>query len=199
MTTYSVSEAFALLKSLKITSNEESVRRWLRTGKLKDYQSSKKEGWRIREEDIQQFIDERLSDFNATIVANNDASNEQSINKTNVVKEEIREHMWYQIVQRNVFEGFIEIKKSRLKECIDYNGYSNEFFIYCWNQLNQNNRGHAILRVPYLLDAFLYDSKRIKMDNNYEMLEEKVLFALIEHLRLQKKNNKPSKNVNLQR
>ena len=186
MTTYSVTEVFTRLKALKITSNEESVRRWLRTGKLKGYQSSKKEGWRIREEDLQQFIDERLPDFNTTIVVNNNTTAEQSLNTTTVVTEEIREQMWYQIVQRNIFEGFVEIKKSRLKECIDHRGYSKEFFIYCWDQLNQNNRGHAIRRVPYLLDAFLYDSKRIKMDNNYEMLEEKVLFALIEHLRLQK-------------
>ena len=42
MTTYSVNEVFERLKALKITSHEESVRRWLRTGKLKGYQSSKK-------------------------------------------------------------------------------------------------------------------------------------------------------------
>lgn len=42
MTTYSVQEAFNKLQALKITSNEESVRRWLRTGKLKGYQQSKK-------------------------------------------------------------------------------------------------------------------------------------------------------------
>ena len=45
MTTYSVNEVFKRLKALKITSNEESVRRWLRTGKLKGYQNSKKHGW----------------------------------------------------------------------------------------------------------------------------------------------------------
>ena len=45
MTTYSVNEVFKRLKALKITSNEESVRRWLRTGKLKGYQNSKKQGW----------------------------------------------------------------------------------------------------------------------------------------------------------
>ena len=37
MTTYSVQEVFKKLQALKITSNEESVRRWLRTGKLKGY------------------------------------------------------------------------------------------------------------------------------------------------------------------
>ena len=162
MTTYSVNEVFKRLKALKITSNEESVRRWLRTGKLKGYQNSKKQGWRIREEDLQQFIDERLPDFNATNV---------------VLKEAIREQMWYQIVHRNIFEGFIDIKKSRLKDCIEHKRYSKDFFTYCWDQLSQKNQGSAVPRVPYLLDAFLYDSKRIKMDNTYELLEEKVIFA----------------------
>ena len=171
MTTYSVNEVFKRLKALKITSNEESVRRWLRTGKLKGYQNSKKQGWQIREEDLQQFINERLPDFNATNV---------------VLKEAIREQMWYQIVHRNIFEGFIDIKKSRLKDCIEHKRYSKDFFTYCWDQLSQKNQGRAVPRVPYLLDAFLYDSKRIKMDNTYELLEEQVIFALIEYLRVQK-------------
>lgn len=171
MTTYSVNEVFKRLKALKITSNEESVRRWLRTGKLKGYQNSKKQGWIIREEDLQQFINERLPDFNATNV---------------VLTEAIREQMWYQIVHRNIFEGFIDIKKSRLKDCIEHKRYSKDFFTYCWDQLSQKNQGSAVPRVPYLLDAFLYDSKRIKMDNTYELLEEQVVFALIEYLRVQK-------------
>ena len=94
-----VQEVFNQLQALKITSNEDSVHRWLRRGKLKGYQQSKKQGWRVTEADFQHFINQR---------------------------------------------------------------------------------------VPYLLDAFLYDSNRIKMDKHYELLEEeeKVLFALIEYLRL---------------
>lgn len=65
MTTYSVQEVFKKLQALKITSNEESVRRWLRTGKLKGYQHSKKQGWRITEADLQYFIDQRLPAFHA--------------------------------------------------------------------------------------------------------------------------------------
>ena len=173
MTMYSVQQAFQKLRALKITSNEESVRRWLRAGKLKGYQNSKKQGWRIREADLEHFIDQRLPVFHTTTVVNEEA---------------IREQMWYEIVQRNIFEGFVEVKKSRLKECIEHKGYSKDFFIYCWEQLTQQNRHYAVPRVPYLLDAFLYDSKRIKMDHYYELLEEKVLFALIEYLRLQKVN-----------
>ena len=128
-----------------------------------------------------------MPDFNATNVVLNNTTDEQSVNTTNVVlKEAIREQMWYQIVHRNIFEGFIDIKKSRLKDCIEHKRYSKDFFTYCWDQLSQKNQGSAVPRVPYLLDAFLYDSKRIKMDNTYELLEEKVIFALIEYLRVQK-------------
>ena len=171
MTTYSVNEVFKRLQSLKITTNEESVRRWLRTGKLIGYQNSRKEGWRVREEDLQQFIDERMPKFNTTCVVNEEA---------------IREKLWYEIVHRYIFEGFVEIKKSRLKECINHKRYSKDFFTYCWDQLSQNSLGRTIPRVPYLLDSFLYDSKKIKMDNHYELLEEKVIFALIEYLRVQR-------------
>ena len=184
MTTYSVKEVFKRLKSLKITSNEESVRRWLRTGKLKGYQNSKKEGWRVREEDLQRFIDERMPDFNKTFIVKNSTPAEDSVNTAFVLLEEaIREQMWYEIVHRNIFEGLVEIKKSRLKECIDFKHYSKDFFSYCWNQLNQKHLGCIVPRVPYLLDSFLYDSQKIKMDDNYEMLEEQVIFALIEYLR----------------
>ena len=37
-----LNEVFKRLQSLKITSHEESIRRGLRTGKLKGYQRSKK-------------------------------------------------------------------------------------------------------------------------------------------------------------
>ena len=155
--------------------------------KAEGLSKQQKTGLEIREEDLQQFIDERLPDFNATNVVLNNTTDEQSVNTTNVVlTEAIREQMWYQIVHRNIFEGFIDIKKSRLKDCIEHKRYSKDFFTYCWDQLSQKNQGRAVPRVPYLLDAFLYDSKRIKMDNNYELLEEQVIFALIEYLRVQK-------------
>jgi hypothetical protein len=165
MKTYSVDEVFDMLKKYKITTNKESIRRWLRTGTIKGYQKSKKEGWRVREEDLQQFIAARTPNFNTT---------------NDVNEEVIREKMWFEIVKKNIFEGFIEIKKSRLKECIDHKGYSANFLTYCLEQLNQNKRGYATPRIPYLLDSFLYDSKKIKMDQDFELLEEKLIFALID-------------------
>ena len=89
-------------------------------------------------------------------------------------------------MKKRYAKKFVDIKKSRLKECIDHKRYSKDFFTYCWDQLSQNSLGRTVPRVPYLLDSFLYDSTKIKMDNNYELLEEKVIFALIEYLRVQK-------------
>lgn len=183
--TYSVDEVFEQLKLYKITTNEESVRRWLRTGKLVGYRNSKKEGWRVREEDLLQFINARMPGFNKTIdlrtinttgIALNDATQEEAI----------REKMWFEIVQKNIFEGFVDIKKTRLKECIEHRSLSKDFFDYCWEQLNQKKSNRTVPRLPYLLDSFLYDSQKIKFDDNFEILEEKVIFALIEYIRLKK-------------
>lgn len=173
MKTYTIDEVFEKLTAYKITTNKESVRRWLRTGTIKGYQKSKKEGWRVREEDLEHFIAAKMPDFYAT---------------NDVNEESIREKMWFEIVKKNIFEGFIEIKKSMLKECVEHKRFSDEFFHYCWERLNQNKHGYAVPRIPYLLDSFLYDSKKIKMDPAFESLEEKILFALIEYLRIQKIN-----------
>lgn len=37
--------------------NAETVRRWLRTGELRGFQTGRKAGWRIRERDLHAFIE----------------------------------------------------------------------------------------------------------------------------------------------
>lgn len=39
----------------------ESVRRWLREKKLAGYQASRQAGWRVRPEDLERFIAERMN------------------------------------------------------------------------------------------------------------------------------------------
>ncbi|WLR44440.1 helix-turn-helix domain-containing protein (plasmid) [Bacillus carboniphilus] len=166
-----IDEVFERLQELKITTNKESVRRWLRQGKIKGEIRSKKEGWFVRESDLQEFIESRMPDNFKTI---------------NDVKENARAEMWWEIVKKNIFEGYIEIKKNRLKECIEHRKHSKDFFDYCWEHVNEHKRGYATPRVPYLLDAFVYDGYRVKFDENFDILEEQILFALIEHLRLRR-------------
>ena len=52
-----VNEAFEILKTEKITNSAQMVRRWLRQGKLKGHRSeNRKDGWRIDEKELKQFI-----------------------------------------------------------------------------------------------------------------------------------------------
>jgi len=66
---------------------------------------------------------------------------------------------------------------------------SKEFERYIWRAVSNHKRGYKTPRIPYLLDAFLFDGERILMNANFEETEEKILFALIEHLRLKRFGN----------
>lgn len=98
-------------------------------------------------------------------------------------KEDIRAEMWWELARKNIFEDFMEIKKTQVQDCIQHKRYSKTFEKYAWNIISKHKRGYRTPRVPYLLDAFLFNGNRIQMDENYELFEEKILYALIEHLR----------------
>ncbi|TCP18022.1 hypothetical protein EV207_1731 [Scopulibacillus darangshiensis] len=172
MDIYNVDQAFMLLKQYKLTTHKESVRRWLRNGILKGIPpQSKKGGWHIKEADLWVFIRERTPDVDP---------------QPRKDPEAIRSAMWWEIVRKNIFEGFIEIKKSDVKTCIEQNRQSKAFERDVWENLRQNKRGYMTPRIPYLLDACLYDGQRIKMDNNFSETKDQILFAVIEHLRQEK-------------
>lgn len=59
-----------------------------------------------------------------------------------------------------------------------------------WVTIKKHERGYATTRIPYLLDAFLFDGKRIKLDQHYELFGERILYALIEYLRKNRTNEK---------
>src|SRR5699024_7040385 len=176
---FNVNEAFHLLQKNKITTNEESVRRWLRQGVIKGIPpTSRKEGWLIREDDLHEFIRSRIPE--------NSFQSSNATNDVNENKEGIRIEMWWELARKYSFEGYIEPKKTQVQECIRHNGHSKELEKYVWNAISQHKMGYAKPHIPYLLDAFLFDGKRIKLDQHYELLEEKILYALIEYLRLKK-------------
>ena len=57
---YTVQEVFDILTTNKVTSNIESVRRWLRQGKLVGIApKSRKEGWQISHTELMKFLDQR--------------------------------------------------------------------------------------------------------------------------------------------
>lgn len=178
MKLYNVEEVLHVFTRYKITSNKETIRRWLRGGVLKGIPpTSRKEGWVIQEDDLFAFIENRVPDKQTT----------EFFHTTNDVKEgneeKIRSNMWWEIVRKNIFEDFIEVKKTRVRACIEHERHSKEFEAYVWDEIQRNKGGYAKPRILYLLDAFLFGRERIPMDQNYENVEDKIIFALIEHLR----------------
>lgn len=190
MTLYDIDQAFEILKKYKMTTHKESVRRWLRTGVLKGIRpATRKEGWRIREDDLKVFIKERLPTEGELF--NLDNKRRTSIT-TNVAKgfseEEARSKMWWQLVRKNIFEGFIPIKRTRIRDCIEHRRYPKALEEQVWQKCLKNKAGYSNPRVSYLLEAFLFDGQRILMDENFEDLEEKILFPLIEYVREESKH-----------
>lgn len=65
--------------------------------------------------------------------------------------------MWRELDKKNLFEGFIEIKKSLVRECIQHIKYSKELENEVW--------------------------QRLLLDKNFEALEEQIMFSMIEYVR----------------
>lgn len=195
MKMYSVDEAFDLLSVYKITTNKESIRRWLRQGVIKaPAPSSRKEGWQIPKEALDDFLQQRLPD----VYPSNVLPNEEQINKTIVAKEmdldyttndvkrveeQARANMWRELARKNIWEGYVELKKTRIRECIEHRHYSKQLELEVWQRYVANSRAYRKPRVSYLLEAFSFEGKRLLLDQNFADLEEQVIFAIIEHVR----------------
>jgi hypothetical protein len=180
MDMYSVDEVFELLKTYKITTHKESVRRWLRQGDLKGIApSTRKEGWKIPKESLDDFLQKRLpEDYTTDIVKE---SNTTIVGK---VEERIRSEMWIELAKKNIWEGYVEMKKTRVHECILHRRYSKELEAEVWQRCIANSRAYKKPRVFYLLEAFGFEGKRLLLDKNFADLEEQVIFAIIEHVRI---------------
>lgn len=176
---YTVSEAFSILRENKLTTNEESVRRWLRQGIIQGIPpETRKEGWRIREDDLYMFIQSRLPENFVTNLSypTNDAKNQEAI----------RAEMWWELARKHIFEGFIEPKRKQIKACAEHKRYSRPFEKEAWSIISKHKMGYVNPHIPYLLDAFLFNGQRIRMDDHYELQEERMLYALLEHIRKKK-------------
>ncbi|MBV7509151.1 hypothetical protein KW850_28650 [Bacillus sp. sid0103] len=154
---------FELLKTYKITTQKESIRRWLRQGDLKGIApSSRKEGWQIPKEALDDFLQQRLPEGYTTDVAKE--SNTTIVEKE--VEERIRAEMWIELANKNMWEGHVELKKTRIHECIQHRHYSKEFEAVVWQQCVANSRAYKKPRVFYLLEAFGFEGKRLLLDKN---------------------------------
>lgn len=184
---YNVDEVFEILKKNKITSHKESVRRWLRQGVIRGISpSTRKEGWQIPKESVESFLSERLPDVIKTDIAIENAET----NETYVVKEakeRARVEMWYEVTNKNIWEGYIEIKRTQLRECISHRRYSKELEQSVWEACVANSKAYSKPRVSYLLEAFKFDGKRLLFDQSFAEKEEQVIFAIIEYVRASRK------------
>lgn len=181
MKTYTVDEALSILSEAKITSNKETLRRWLRNGVIGGTPpKSKKEGWRIPEEDLYGFIYTRIPEsVEITINTTNEVKNE---NAPLPDREAVRTEMWWELVNKWIYEGNIEIKKTWVAQCIEHNRHSKEFETYVWNTFQEKSPYYKP-RIYYLLDACEFDGQRIPLDKSYSSLHEQILYPVIEYLR----------------
>lgn len=195
MTMYNVDEAFELLKAYKITTHKESVRRWLRQGIIKGIApTSRKEGWLIPKETLDDFLQQRLPDgYTTNVLTKEEKSNKIIVAKESNLdhttfdvkegKERIRADMWRELANKNIWEGYVELKKARIHECIQHRRYSKKLEEEVWQRCVANSRAYKKPRVSYLLEAFGFEGKRLLLDRNFEDLEEQVIFPIIEHVR----------------
>lgn len=208
---YTVEQLFEVLEGYKITSNIESVRRWLRNGTIEGIApTSRKVGWKVTQSALDAFLKERLpkkaittnitKEDNTTDVALSGEvaklkeqlsiaqsklhqSREREIQT--IDRDAIRAQMWREITSKNIWEGYVSIKRSMLKAAAEHRYYTPELIEKVWERLttDSSNRGYKQPRVSYLLDAFSFDGERVLMDNSFASLEEQVVYALIEHVK----------------
>lgn len=185
MKEYSAEEVFEVLKDYKITSHIESVRRWLRQGALEGIApTSRKEGWKVTQESLDRFLEERLPSQFTTVVE----KEKTEPNATIVVKEEeIRAAMWIELARKNIWEGHLDIKKKALQACMQHRKYSKDLEEKVWQAFLANSKAYKHPRVFYLLEAFAFDGKRLLLDKSFHSLEEQILFSVIEYVRLSHK------------
>lgn len=208
---YTVEQLFEVLEGYKITSNIESVRRWLRNGTIEGIApTSRKVGWKVTQSALDAFLKERLpekaittnitKEDNTTDVALSGEvaklKEQLSIAQSKLHqfrereiqtmdRDEIRAQMWREITSKNIWEGYVSIKRSMLKAAAEHRYYTPELIEKVWERLttDSSNRGYKQPRVSYLLDAFSFDGERVLMDNSFASLEEQVVYALIEHVK----------------
>ena len=183
---YELEELFEILKRNKITTNKESVRRWLRQGKIVGTKGagSKKNGWQVSEEALESFLKDRLPENedskpedNKTIVVLSDAEQEQ-------LREEGRQEILDRLAANNIWEGRFVFKKKSITDCLDHKRMENPSLrAYILNRILEHKRGYATPGVVYLLDTFNFEGNRLNFDTDFSGREEQIVFSLIEYLR----------------
>ena len=199
---YTIDEAFEILSKNKLTSHKETVRNWVRKGVIQaEPLESRKKGYRISEEALEQFIKERMPEGwelypepvtgDARDVVKNEEEAPYHVEvDVEAIKERAREEMWYELLGKFVFEDYFVLKKSEVKAAVEHMRYSKEFEAEVWERCSKYTWGCATPRVPYLLDYFMFEGERIPFNKDFGGRNEQIIHALIEKIRLDKVNRK---------
>ena len=191
MKSYSVEEAFLILRHNRITSNKESLKRWLRQGKLLGEKGGgpKKNGWIIQEKDLRTFIQERLPEglsLSTSLMPTEHSS--CSAEDMEAYRAEGRLDMWRQITSLNIWQGRFEFKKRFVEECIQHLRIENrDLHQYIMDSMLSHKKGYAKPGVLYLLDKCKFDGHILDFALQYGGIDEQITFSVIDYLRTQYK------------
>lgn len=115
-------------------------------------------------------------------------------NTTNVVIDEEairaneRAKMWYEIIRKNIWEGYVEIKRAVLKEAAAHRGYSSQLIEEVWERCVRHSAAYKQPRVSYLLDAFSFEGQRLMFATEFESKEEQAIYAICEYVKTNRIN-----------
>jgi hypothetical protein len=191
MRIYSVDEAFTILHNNKITSNKESVKRWLRQGKLMGTKGGgpKKNGWIIREDDLRVFLQDRLPEgvsLSTNLISTSTGGCSEDERES--YREFGRLDLWKQVTGHNIWQGRFEFKKRFVEECILHLRIENrELRQYILDTILSHKQGYAKPGVLYLLEKFKFNGHILEFSLQYGGIEEQITFSTIEYLRAQYK------------
>lgn len=182
MAVYELDEVFDILKKHHITTHKESVRRWLRQGKIDGTKGAgpKRNGWQVTEEALQRFLDDRLPpDFQKMM----DAAPVSEEAKEGF-REEGRQDVLDRLAARNIWEGRFVFRKKGIMDCLDHRRIENPATRdYILNRILGHKRGYVTPGVVYILNTFNFEGNRLVFDEDFSSLEEQITFSLVEYLR----------------
>lgn len=108
------------LKKEGFTKNVQVVRHWLRSGKLKGLRASRKEGWRIQENDLKQFIDTRHGNVTEQVTKEDIKVSYQN------GYEKGRKDMIHHLLARVFYEQCVTVRKTVLRYYVERDVRSKE-------------------------------------------------------------------------
>ena len=199
---YTIDEAFEILSKNKLTSHKETVRNWVRKGVIQaEPLESRKKGYRISEEALEQFIKERMPEGwelypesvtgdTRDVVKNEEEAPYHVEIDIAAIEERGRIKMWHQVAGRWLWEGDFEIKRTMVRNAVAHRRYSKEFEQLVWERCLKNSAPRKKPRVLYLVDAFLFEEERVPFHKDFDIKEDQIMLALIEHVRMNAKSGK---------